>query len=119
MGARACVNFVALTSPSRQPSEPAMNRRRMFNFRLYVADQTQNSVQAQANLAEFCREYLPDCHHIEVVDVLREPRRALDDGIFMTPTLVVLAPAPVRRIVGTLSQTLTLLQTLKLGTQAA
>jgi circadian clock protein KaiB len=96
-----------------------MSRRRTYSFRLYVADQTQNSVQAEANLAAFCREYLPDCHHIEVVDVLRQPKRALDDGVFMTPTLMVLAPAPIRRIVGTLSQTLTILQTLKLDTQAA
>jgi circadian clock protein KaiB len=96
-----------------------MTRKGTFNFRLFVADQTQNSVQAEANLTAFCRQYLPDRHHIEVVDVLREPKRALDDGIFMTPTLVVLAPAPIRRIVGTLSQTLTILQTLKLDNQAA
>jgi circadian clock protein KaiB len=96
-----------------------MIRHRTFNFRLYVADQTQNSVQAEANLTAFCRQYLPDCHHVEVVDVLREPKRALDDGIFMTPTLVVLAPVPIRRIVGTLSHTPTLLQTLKLDPQAA
>jgi circadian clock protein KaiB len=96
-----------------------MTRKAMFNFRLYVADQTQNSVQAEANLTAFCRQYLPDRHSIEVVDVLREPKRALDDGILMTPTLMVLAPAPIRRIVGTLSQTLTILQTLKLDSQAA
>jgi circadian clock protein KaiB len=96
-----------------------MIRRRMFTFRLYVADHTQNSMQALSNLTAFCREYLPDCHHVEIVDVLRQPKRALDDGIFMTPTLVVLAPAPIRRIVGTLTQPLTLLQTLKLETEAA
>jgi circadian clock protein KaiB len=93
-----------------------MSRRRTFNFRLYVAAQTQNSVQAEANLTAFCRAYLPDCHHIEIVDVLREPKRALSDGIYMTPTLLVLAPTPIRRIVGTLSQTVTMLQTLKLDT---
>jgi circadian clock protein KaiB len=96
-----------------------MNAHGVYKFRLYVADQTQNSLQAEANLTAFCMEYLPDRHHIELVDVLRAPKRALDDGIFMTPTLVVLAPAPMRKIVGTLSQTLTILQTLKLDTQAA
>jgi circadian clock protein KaiB len=96
-----------------------MSRQRPFRFRLYVADSTQNSLQAEANLTAFCRDYLADRHHIEVVDVLREPKRALEDGIFMTPTLLVLSPAPVRRIVGTLSQTLTILHTLKLDTQAA
>jgi circadian clock protein KaiB len=96
-----------------------MSRQRVYKLRLYVADHTQNSVQAEANLTAFCGEYLPGSHHIEVVDVLREPKRALADGIFMTPTLVVLAPAPIRRIVGTLNQTLTILQTLKLDAQAA
>lgn len=76
----------------------------MFRFRLYVAGDTQNSAQAVANLNALCRARLPDRHHIEVVDVFREPKRALADGILMTPTLVKLAPSPVRKIIGTLSQ---------------
>lgn len=81
-----------------------MSRLAVFKFRLYVADDTPNSTQARANLAALCRRYLPGRHEIEVVDVLREPKRALADGVFMTPALVKLAPAPVRRIIGTLSQ---------------
>ena len=47
--------------------------------------------------------------------MFREPKRALADGIFMTPTLVKLAPAPgAARIVGTLSQTQPVLQALGL-----
>jgi circadian clock protein KaiB len=53
------------------------------------------------------------------VDVLREPMRALEDGVLMTPTLMVLSPRPVRRIVGTLSQTDTVLQVLGLKAAAA
>lgn len=49
------------------------------------------------------------------MDVLKEPKRALADGIFMTPTLVKLGPAPARKIVGTLNQTETVLQALGLG----
>ena len=86
-----------------------MSRRAMFKFRLYVAGDAPNSAQAIANLAAFCREHLPDRHQIEVVDVFRQPQRALADSIFMTPTVVVLAPPPVRRIVGTLGHTLTML----------
>lgn len=96
-----------------------MSRRAMFRFRLYVADSALNSAQALANLGAFCREHLPDRHEIEVVDVFREPKRALADGIFLTPTLVRLAPPPARRIVGTLSQTQTLLQALGLETRDA
>jgi circadian clock protein KaiB len=86
----------------------------MFRFRLYVAGDTQNSLLAVANLNALCRAHLPDRHGIEVVDVFRDPERALADGVLMTPTLVKLSPSPVRRIVGTLSQTQTVLLALGL-----
>lgn len=86
----------------------------MFKFRLYVAGDALNSAQALANLGALCRAHLAGRHEIEVVDVFREPKRALVDGIFMTPTLVRLAPSPVRKIVGTLSQTQPVLQALGL-----
>ena len=91
----------------------------MFRFRLYVAGDAPNSTQAIANLAAFCRAHLPGRHDIEVVDVFREPKRALAESIFMTPTLVVRTPPPVRRIVGTLSQTQTVLLALGLAAVAA
>lgn len=95
-----------------------MSRRTSFKFQLYVAGNAPNSAQAVANLSALCRIYLPDRHTIEIVDVLGEPKRALADGIFMTPTLVKLAPSPVRKIVGTLSQTQTVLLALGLETLA-
>lgn len=92
-----------------------MSRRDIYKFRLYVAGDALNSVQALANLGALCREYLPDRHEIEVVDVFQEPKRALADAVFMTPALVKLAPPPVRIIIGTLSQTQPLLQALGLA----
>lgn len=91
-----------------------MNRLAKFKFRLYVAGDALNSAQALANLRALCLEHLPNRNEIEVVDVFREPKRALADAIFMTPTLVKLSPSPVRRIVGTLSQTQPVLQALGL-----
>jgi circadian clock protein KaiB len=93
-----------------------MSRRPLFKFRLYVAGDAQNSAQAIANLTALCRAHLPDRHEIEIVDVIRDPNRALADRILMTPTLVKLAPSPARRIVGTLSQTQPVLQALGLET---
>ena len=96
-----------------------MSRRVTFRLRLFVADNAPNSAQAIANLDAFCRKHVPDCCEIDVVDVFLEPERALADGIFMTPTLVVLSPAPVRRIVGTLSHAPTLLLAFGLEAPAA
>jgi circadian clock protein KaiB len=93
-----------------------MSRGALYTFRLYVAGDAQNSAQAIVNLNALCREHLPNRHAIEIVDVFREPKRALRESIFMTPTLIKLGPHPVRRIVGTLSQTQPVLHALGLGT---
>lgn len=85
-----------------------------FKFRLYVAGETHNSIQAKANLVELCKEKLADNHEIEIVDVFREPKRALEEGILMTPTLVKISPIPSVRIIGTLSNKQTVLQALGL-----
>jgi len=92
-----------------------MSQHQMFKFRLFIAGDTQNSVQALANLTSLCQLHIPKSHEIEVVDVFRHPKRALAERILMTPTLVVLAPSPVRKIVGTLAETQPLLQALRLG----
>ena len=95
-------------------SEPAIHE-----FTLYVAGEAQNSARALSNLVAICESELPGRHTIEVVDVFREPQRALADAVFMTPTLVRLQPLPLRRIVGTLSQTEVVRQALGLQAHAA
>ena len=60
----------------------------VFSFRLYIAGDAPNSLQAMANLTQLCETHLPDRHEIEIVDVLLDPKRALTESIFMTPTLV-------------------------------
>ena len=87
----------------------------VFMFRLYVAGDGPNSLQAMANLAQLCEAHLADRYEIEIVDVLRDPKRALTESILMTPTLVSESPYPGHRIVGTLSNTEPILQILGLG----
>lgn len=83
-----------------------------LKLRLFVAGDAANSSRAVSNLRSLCQEHqLVQCQ-IEVVDVFKEPERALAESVFMTPTLIKLAPAPVRRIVGSLSQVDTVLQAL-------
>jgi circadian clock protein KaiB len=91
-----------------------MLTRSTFKFKLYVAGDAPNSLQAVANLNAFCREHLPERHKIEIVDVMLDPKRALADGILLTPTLVKLLPAPICKIIGNLSQTQTVLLALGL-----
>ena len=87
----------------------------VFSFRLYIAGDAPNSLQAIANLTQLCDTHLQDRYEIEIVDVLLDPKRALTEAIFMTPTLVSDSPYPGHRIVGTLSHTEPILQILGLG----
>jgi circadian clock protein KaiB len=91
-----------------------MSRRSIYKFRLYVADDTMNSTQAKTNLRSLCQTHLAGRHEIEVVDVFIEPQRAILEGIRMTPTLLRLAPLPIKRIVGTLVETQRVLETLEI-----
>ncbi len=83
-----------------------------LKLRLYIAGHAENSVHALSILAAFCHEHFPSAHELEVVDVLDHPRRALADGVLVTPTLLKLRPLPVQRIVGGLSNSLQLLRVL-------
>ena len=95
-----------------------MSKPTHFKFRLYVAGDAANSTQAVANLQALCREHLPERHEIEIVDVLREPKRALVDAVLLTPMLVKCSPGPIRKVVGMLSHTETLFHTLGLPARA-
>jgi circadian clock protein KaiB len=96
-----------------------MTRPDLFKFRLFIAGDAANSSLALTNLRALCQANLPDQYEIEVVDVFREPRRALAEGVFLTPTVMKLAPPPLRRIVGTLTHTEMVLHSLGLETAIA
>ena len=101
-------------SGSTAPIVSVVRRQPKFKFRLFVAGDTPNSALALINLNALCLAHLPERHEIEVVDVNTDPKRALADDIRMTPTLLKTSPPPARRIVGTLSQTQRVLDTLGL-----
>jgi circadian clock protein KaiB len=76
-----------------------------WTLRLYVAGQTPRSSIAFDNLKRLCEERLKGHYSIEVIDLLKNPRLAKDDQILAIPTLVRRLPPPVRRIIGDLSNT--------------
>jgi circadian clock protein KaiB len=86
-----------------------------MRLRLYVANDTLSSLQAKANLTAICREHLSGTATIEIVDILIDPIRCLNEGVLVTPTLVKLSPPPVRKIIGNLSDTHAVLYALGIG----
>jgi circadian clock protein KaiB len=76
-----------------------------WTLRLYVAGQTPKSLTAFANLKKICEEHLEGKYQIEIVDLLVNPTLAKDDQILALPTLVRRLPAPMKKIIGDLSNT--------------
>ena len=77
----------------------------IFELRLYVAGQTPKSLAALSNLKRICDEHLKQKYRIEVIDLVKHPQLAQGDQILAIPTLVRRVPAPLRKIIGDLSNT--------------
>src|SRR5687767_10707007 len=72
-------------------------------LRLYVAGSAPNSTRAHANLLALLQRAGTQEYDLEIIDCIREPQRALQDGVLVTPTLLKLEPEPVETLIGTLS----------------
>ena len=75
----------------------------VYKFRLYITPLTSNSLRAINNLDALCQEELEGEYEVEIIDITQQPLRAERDRILATPTLVKSAPAPIKRIIGDLS----------------
>jgi circadian clock protein KaiB len=92
--------------PSENLDEPTADPAvETWELRLYVAGQTPKCLTAFANLKKICEEHLAGKYHIEVIDLLENPRLARGDQILALPTLVRKLPEPVKKIIGDLSNT--------------
>lgn len=72
-------------------------------LRLYIAGQTPKSIAALNNLKVICEGTLKGKYKIEVIDLVCKPELARENQIFAIPTLVRQIPAPIRKIIGDLS----------------
>ena len=77
----------------------------VWHLRLYVAGQSPKSLHALANLKNLCEEHLAGHHEIEIIDLVEHPSLARSDDILAIPTLIRRLPAPLRKVIGDLSNT--------------
>ena len=89
-----------------------------YRLRLFVAGGTARSRQAIENLRQLVSEHSAVTFDLEVVDIYQQPELAKRDQIIATPTLLKLSPAPVRRIVGDLSDEIRVVRALGLADDA-
>jgi circadian clock protein KaiB len=72
---------------------------------LYVAGPHPKSIVAFRNLELLCEKHVAGRYRIEVIDLLKQPQLAQGDQILAVPTVVRKLPAPMRKIIGTLTDT--------------
>lgn len=80
---------------------------------LFIAGGTANSTRAQQNLKDVMRNLEQPQPEIIIVDLLKDPSRALQEGILVTPTLMLQANNHRETIIGTLDDTEELLQQIR------
>lgn len=94
------------------PKTPVLAAATAVVMVLYITEDGPNSLLAVANLEAICKEHMQGKFKLEIIDVLQYPARALADGIIVTPSLTKLSPSPVAKIVGNLSDRISVLQAL-------
>lgn len=82
-------------------------------LKLYVTGTTSRATEAIRKTSEIVEHFLIDCE-LEVIDILSRPDLAEQDRIIATPTIVRVAPPPVRKVIGDISDPHTLLNGLGL-----
>ena len=91
---------------ARKPRKASLPSRKeeFYVLRLYVAGLTPRSRTAISNITGICEEHLQGRYDLEVIDVFQRPILAREEQIIATPTLVKRLPAPLRRLIGDLSE---------------
>jgi circadian clock protein KaiB len=81
----------------------ASRPQQVYRLRLYVSGASRSSLQAVFNIKQFCHKYLDGKYELEVIDLYQQPELAAQEQLVVAPTLVKTYPPPVRRMIGTLS----------------
>jgi circadian clock protein KaiB len=84
-----------------------------YRMRLFVAGNEPNSTMARESLDAICKKYLANDCKVEIVDVLKDFRPALEERVLVTPALVIGGAVPRTVIFGNLADTKKVLAALK------
>ena len=74
-----------------------------YVLRLYVTDATPKSARAIVNARRLLEEHLRGRYSLEILNIGEHVAMAVKDQIVCVPTLLRMAPAPMRRIIGDMS----------------
>lgn len=82
----------------------AKNAADPFELKLFINGKSRRSSEAVAKIKKLCETHLKGRYKLEVVDVHKQPDRAVAEQIIALPTLLKKLPPPLRKAFGTLSE---------------
>jgi len=98
-----------MTAPPARPAAfgtaPGGVDQETYVLRLYVSGMMPRSTRAIENVRAICEEHLQGRYDLEIIDIYQQPVLAAGEQIVAAPTLIKKLPAPLRRIIGDLSNT--------------
>ncbi|TKC06721.1 circadian clock protein KaiB [Pedobacter polaris] len=74
-----------------------------YSLRLFVAGASSMSVKAIKNLQVILENNLKGKYELEIIDIHQQPLLLQKEDIFAVPLLIKKYPAPIRRLVGDMS----------------
>ncbi len=89
-----------------------------YDMRLFVAGDEPNSALAKTSLQRICAAHLEDHCRVEIVDVLKDFRLALQENILVTPALIIRRGQTRTVVFGNLTNVDRVLAALNIGSES-
>jgi circadian clock protein KaiB len=90
-------------SPGKMEPTGSHSLQAKYVLRLYINGSTLKSTLAAKNIKQVCEQHLNGQYNLEIIDICRQANLARDEQIVAVPTLIKRLPAPLRRLIGDLS----------------
>jgi circadian clock protein KaiB len=102
-------------APTDKSADTGQHPPIQYLLRLYVTGPSSVSARAVVNARRICEAHLQGRYQLEILNVADNVAMATKDQIVAAPTLIKLAPLPLKRFIGDMSNTERLIQGLDVG----
>jgi circadian clock protein KaiB len=86
-----------------------------YDLKLFVTGMSVASVKAIANIKSLCDHHLQDKYTLEIIDIYKHPEVLQQYDVIACPTLIKLSPAPLKKLIGDLSDKNKVLKALQIS----